>query len=226
MDKNLCPLVACATTERQLADRIQAAAKLIGTEFYAAGQLSQVLNECEDRRSLCVVVDHKTVTANSPEVPSQWSRRIPTLVSVSRGDMQAAFQAATTGAVGIIDDHYSSNEIARCLESTFQSESEAKKSGRFDHPVYQHLKDREKSILLHLLAGEPNKRVAAILDIGLRTVEAGRAELMKKLRVKSFAELIAFVAKVEQERFLVRRRIYDGLQATNCDTELSPPKLY
>lgn len=218
MNQDLCPLVACATTNELLVGCVEAAVKSIGNEFYVADQLAHVLNECQDHLSLCVVVDHKTVFEAAPGVSVRWSRRIPTLVSVPHGDVQAAFRAATTGAVGVIDDQYSPSEIARCVQIAFQSESEARKLARFDHAVYQDLKDREKAILAHLLAGESNKRVAAILDIGLRTVEAGRAELMKKLHVKSFAELISFVAEIEQERFLVRRKIYDNLRATSCTT--------
>lgn len=221
MDHHLFRFVACVTDQRSLADRIQTAACSIGKEFYVAEELSQVLDKCEDSQSLCVVVDYKTAFATCPRGPWRWLRHIPALVLVPFGDMQAAFRAAATGAIGVVDDQCSPDEIGSCLEIAFQSESEARKSGRFDNSVYQHLKDREKSILLHLLAGEPNKRVAAILDMGLRTVEAGRAELMRKLGVKSFAELIAFVAEVEQER-LVRREIYDDLRAASKPAVYSP----
>ena len=222
MNQNVFPLVACVTTEQRLANRIETAANSIGKEFYVAEQLHQLLGECEDRRSMCVVVDLKTAFADNPKIPTRWSHHVPTLALVPHGDMQAAFHAATIGAIGIIDDQVSLNDMARCLQSAFRSEFEARKSGRFDHAVYQHLSDREKRILFHLTAGEPNKRVASILDVGLRTVEAGRAAVMKKLHVKSFAELIMFVAEIEQERHLIRREIYRHLQATNYSNRNSP----
>ena len=40
------------------------------------------------------------------------------------------------------------------------------------------------------MEGLPNKRIARDLDIGLRTVELRRANLMKKMAVGSLAELV------------------------------------
>ena len=133
------------------------------------------------------------------------------MVAVPRGNMQAAFQAANAGATGVFEYDVPHDEVAAYLAAAFQCDSEARKTGRFSHRVYSQLKQREKQILTHLMAGEPNKCVASILDIGLRTVEAGRAELMKKLGVNSFAELVAFVTEVEHERYLSRRRIYETI---------------
>ena len=100
MNQDLCPLVACATTNELLVGCVEAAVKSIGNEFYVADQLAHVLNECQDHLSLCVVVDHKTVFEAAPGVSVRWSRRIPTLVSVPHGDVQAAFRAATTRCSG------------------------------------------------------------------------------------------------------------------------------
>lgn len=48
---------------------------------------------------------------------------------------------------------------------------------------------REKEVLAHLAAGNSNKEVAALLKIGVRTVETHRAQLMKKLKARNAAEL-------------------------------------
>ena len=44
MNQDLCPLVACATTNELLVGRVKAAVKSIGNGFCVADQLAHVLN--------------------------------------------------------------------------------------------------------------------------------------------------------------------------------------
>jgi two-component system, NarL family, response regulator NreC len=60
---------------------------------------------------------------------------------------------------------------------------------------YHLLTDREKEVL-HLLAeGRSNKEVAALLDLGLSTVETHRANLMQKLNLHSTAEIVLYAVR-------------------------------
>jgi DNA-binding NarL/FixJ family response regulator len=53
----------------------------------------------------------------------------------------------------------------------------------------QVLTDREREVLALIARGQSTKEIAASLDIGQRTVETHRANLMRKLGVKSVALL-------------------------------------
>ena len=60
---------------------------------------------------------------------------------------------------------------------------------------YDVLTDREKEIL-HLLAeGRSNKEAAALLDVGLSTVETHRANLMQKLNLHNTAEIVLYAVR-------------------------------
>jgi DNA-binding NarL/FixJ family response regulator len=60
---------------------------------------------------------------------------------------------------------------------------------------YDLLTDREREVL-HLLAeGRSNKEVAALLDVGLSTVETHRANLMQKLGLHSTAEIVLYAVR-------------------------------
>ena len=48
-------------------------------------------------------------------------------------------------------------------------------------------------VLQGIVAGKPNKVVSAELNISLKTVEAHRASVMKKMGVKSVPELVKLV---------------------------------
>ena len=60
---------------------------------------------------------------------------------------------------------------------------------------YDLLTDREKEVLQLLAEGRSNKEVAALLDVGLSTVETHRANLMQKLNLHSTAEIVLYAVR-------------------------------
>ena len=62
-------------------------------------------------------------------------------------------------------------------------------------PVFIHLTPREREILQLLAEGSSNKAVSALLGIGVKTVETHRAAVMKKLGIKSIADLVRYAIR-------------------------------
>ena len=61
--------------------------------------------------------------------------------------------------------------------------------------VDHHLTPRERQILKLLAEGRANKEVATALGLSIKTVEAHRANLMRKLNLRSLSELIHFAIR-------------------------------
>ena len=57
------------------------------------------------------------------------------------------------------------------------------------------LSPRELQVLDLLRAGKTTKEIAALLHLSARTVDIHRANMKKKLRLRSGAELIAFASR-------------------------------
>jgi DNA-binding NarL/FixJ family response regulator len=60
---------------------------------------------------------------------------------------------------------------------------------------YHLLTDREKEVLQLLAEGRSNKEVAAVLDLGVSTVETHRANLMQKLSLRNTAEIVLYAVR-------------------------------
>jgi DNA-binding NarL/FixJ family response regulator len=60
---------------------------------------------------------------------------------------------------------------------------------------YHLLTDREKEVLQLLAEGRSNKEVAALLDLGLSTIETHRANLMQKLNLHNTAEIVLYAVR-------------------------------
>ncbi|MEL7497694.1 MAG: LuxR C-terminal-related transcriptional regulator [Planctomycetota bacterium] len=210
------PLVAVATSETSFSKRIELASEQVGSDFYCSFQLQNSVDQCHQRATACVVVDN-LIAAEHSEGLQTWRMAADhvLLFAIPRGDVDAAFRAAALGAVAVVEKEATVDSLALRLSTAFESEGRLKRLEQVNQPfvgkIYSDLSDREKKILFHLVGGEPNKRVAALLDIGLRTVEAGRAQVMKKLGVCSFAELIRLVANNESDPVKRRQAEFDSL---------------
>ena len=60
------------------------------------------------------------------------------------------------------------------------------------------LSPREREVFRHVVNGRPNKSIARQLDINIKTVEKHRANLMKKLGVRTIADLVRLATLAEK----------------------------
>jgi DNA-binding NarL/FixJ family response regulator len=60
---------------------------------------------------------------------------------------------------------------------------------------YRLLTDREKEVLQLLAEGRTNKEVAALLDLGVSTIETHRSNLMQKLGLHNTAEIVLYAVR-------------------------------
>jgi DNA-binding NarL/FixJ family response regulator len=77
--------------------------------------------------------------------------------------------------------------FAKFLHGKPRSEDEETTEGR--------LTDREREIVQLLAEGASNKEVADSLSISVKTVETHRAAIMKKLKFKSFSDLVRYAIR-------------------------------
>lgn len=61
------------------------------------------------------------------------------------------------------------------------------------------LSEREREVLRMVAGGASNKQIAARLDLSIKTVEAHRSRLMKKLGARNMAELMQLAMTVKEE---------------------------
>jgi FixJ family two-component response regulator len=69
---------------------------------------------------------------------------------------------------------------------------EARRQRREVRFYYDQLSKREKQVMQGMITGKSSKVIASLLAITLKTVEAHRASVMKKMNVNSLAMLVRF----------------------------------
>ncbi|RIA47693.1 response regulator transcription factor [Dichotomicrobium thermohalophilum] len=98
------------------------------------------------------------------------------------------------GVAGVIRPPLTRNNLLQAIELALangRGQERVGSSERFaKEEALQGLTCREREVLALLVSGYRNKMIAHELGISQRTVEVHRARLMRKLNVKSFADLI------------------------------------
>ena len=92
------------------------------------------------------------------------------------------------GSLGAEDFLKLLDSLAISLEQ--QQQASAEPGAANDRARIERLTAREREVLTHVVAGDPNKLTAAALNISRRTVEHHRAAIMQKTGAKSVSELV------------------------------------
>jgi RNA polymerase sigma factor (sigma-70 family) len=79
--------------------------------------------------------------------------------------------------------------VGQALEQKRQELARQHEASRI-RQLLESLKPREREVFHLVAAGMPNRRIAARLGVSLQTVKLHRGRLMRKLRLRSVAELV------------------------------------
>jgi DNA-binding NarL/FixJ family response regulator len=107
-------------------------------------------------------------------------------------------RALSAGAVGYVSKRASDGELVEAIRRVARGERYvdpalgAKLVSPLDAGLPESISDRERDVLQLLALGYTNHEIAKMLFISVRTVDAHRAHIMRKLDLKSRSELVMF----------------------------------
>ncbi len=117
----------------------------------------------------------------------------PVLLITGHADVPMAVRALKSGAFDFIekplDDRVLLDRIRQALAANVERRSELERMTELEER-FATLTTRERQVFGIVVAGKPNKVVASELDLSQKTIEVHRANVMKKMRADSFADLV------------------------------------
>jgi len=118
--------------------------------------------------------------------------RVPAIMITGSSDVPMAVNAMKTGAIDFIEKPVGRDDLLAGVAHALElSRDTAALSARQDDAARRiaRLTARQRAVMEMILAGAPNKNIAADLGISQRTVENHRAAVMRKTGSKSLPEL-------------------------------------
>lgn len=142
----------------------------------------------------CLITDVRMPEITGIELLHCLKERAPRLraiVITGHGDVPLAVEAMKAGAIDFIEKPFEEEAILDAVKAALEKTEDQTDGDVAAVTTRLHsLSERERQVLEGLVAGQPNKVIAAAHGISPRTVEVYRANVMAKMQAKTLSELI------------------------------------
>lgn len=149
----------------------------------------------------CLVLDFSMPGITGLEL-QQWLVRsnspLPIIFLTARGDIPGSVQAMKLGAVDYLIKPVTETDLLKAIQEASRRAHEAsaeRAQAAALHAKLQTLTPRERQVLEHVVAGQPNKWIATELGTVEKTVKVHRGRVMQKLGAKSLADLVRMAGR-------------------------------
>jgi len=124
---------------------------------------------------------------------------IPVVMTSDLPDVSLAVRAMQQGAVTFLQKPCTPEELWAGIELALQSAREQAEANQRRQDLRERFRspsDSERTVLSRVIEAKSNKQIATELDLGLRTVELRRSNIMRKTGAANLFELMRLVIEV------------------------------
>ena len=154
------------------------------------------LSRYDAREVACLIADIRMGGMTGLELQSRLievGSPLPIVFITGHGDVPMAVDSMKKGAMDFIQKPFKEDQLVtlveRMLDQAKDSFAEFQSAASRD-ALMARLTLREAQVLERIVAGRLNKQIADDLGIGIKTVEAHRANIMEKLNANTVADLL------------------------------------
>ena len=164
------------------------------------------LAELTPRALGCVLIDVRMPGMSGlqlQEVLKERAADLAVIIVTAHADVPMAIRAMKAGAVEFIEKPFNDQQVIELIAAAIAKNAAALRTLEQSHEIQRRLESltaRESQVFQRIVAGHPNKVIAHDLKLSQKTIEIHRAKVMRKMRAKSFADLVTMSTKLEQHR--------------------------
>ena len=181
---------------------IAAVAKAKGVRVKELESGEALLAEMSSNGRLCLIVDVDLPDVSGLDLQPQLQQAGKSLpiVMVGQPDVRVAVRAMQQGAITYLPKPCSQDEVTAAIDAALEQARQHEAQRRQQEELrnrFEQLTASEREVLTRVIEGQPNRRIAGEMDIGLRTVELRRSNIMRKTGANNLSELIRLAIQVD-----------------------------
>jgi FixJ family two-component response regulator len=124
---------------------------------------------------------------------------VPIIFITGHGDVPMAVTAMKSGAADFVQKPFRDQDLIDRINKALARDRERRKERAEQNEIRARialLTPREKEVMQRVARGQANKVIAMDLGVSQRTVELHRARVMRKLKMRSVAELVHAIDRI------------------------------
>ncbi len=194
--KDAQPIVYIVDDDAAVRRSLEWLVSSVGLQARPLASAQEFLEAFDQSRPACLVLDLRMPDMSGLELQEQLAARgliVPTIMITAYAEVPTAVRAMRAGAVDFVQKPFSDQAL---LERIQESSARARRlfvqrrSQADLGKLLEQLSRREREVMQGLAEGLANKQIAARLGLSEKTVEVYRSRLMKKLQVRTVAEVV------------------------------------
>jgi two-component system, LuxR family, response regulator FixJ len=199
------PLVYVIDDDEAVRDSLAILLESVGLAHAVYGSALDFLDAYDPDRHACIVTDIRMPGMSGLELQQRLleSRcEAPLIFITGHGDVPMAVNAMKRGAADFIQKPFRDQELIDRIHQALEQDKARRVARNEEREIRERIKTltpREAEVMERVVSGQANKVIAMDLGVSQRTVELHRARVMRKLRMRSLAELVQAVGKVSKD---------------------------
>lgn len=189
-------LVHVIDDDEAVRDGLSSLIRSVGTDVRVYASVDSFLDASYPNVPSCLLLDVRLPGTNGLDFQSSLQRngvRIPVILITGFGDIQMSVRGMKAGAIDFLTKPIRHQDLLDAITTALGRDAERRREEALVAAIrerYDTLTPRELQVALLVTAGKMNKQVAGELSISEITVKLHRGSVMRKMGVRSFAELV------------------------------------
>jgi two-component system response regulator FixJ len=195
-EKDERALIYLVDDDEAVRDSLGMLFRSVGLEHEAYASALDFLQHYDSARNSCLVADIRMPGLSGLELQQRLNdqgEQIPLIFITGHGDVPMAVTAMKAGASDFVQKPFRDQDLIDRINRALTLDLQRRKTRAGQDEIRARLAlltPREREVMERVARGQANKVIAMDLGVSQRTIELHRARVMKKLKMRSVAELV------------------------------------
>jgi len=196
------PIVFVVDDDASVREAIASLVRSVRLDVHTFGSAREFLDAEPSERPACLVLDVRLPGSSGLDLQRELRGRgigIPIIFLTAYGDVPMSVRAMKEGAIEFLIKPFRDQDLLDAIQQALErSRAERRQQAeivelrrRFDS-----LTPRERQVMVEVVAGLPNKKIAAGLGTSEATIKLHRGQVMQKMKAGSLAELVRIAERL------------------------------
>ncbi len=190
------PLVVVVDDDAAVRDALDSLLRSVGLQTRVLGAPSELLQAVLPDVPGCIVLDVRLPGISGLDLQGQLAAQgihLPIVFMTGHGDIPMTVRAMKAGAVDFLAKPFRDQDMLDAVSAAIERDTRRRQDMAARGSLearYATLTPREREVMAHVVAGLMNKQVAGALHLSEITVKIHRGNVMRKMGVRSLADLV------------------------------------